>query len=83
MRRDPGAKAAYAGMRKRGMSKDEAEHEIEVAYERSFWEVLFVGVDRRLEIWIALEEGLRAGSPVKLSPNRLKARGVHRLICAG
>jgi hypothetical protein len=47
-------------MRRRGLSAQEAEHEVEVTAEMSFWEAIVFGIDRRLELWIALEEGLRA-----------------------
>jgi hypothetical protein len=48
-------------MRRRGLSAQEAEHEIEIVGEKGFWETLVFGIDRRLELWISLEEGLRAG----------------------
>jgi hypothetical protein len=60
MRHDPRARAAYTAMRRRGLSVQEAEHEIEVVGEKGFWETLVFGIDRRLELWISLEEGLRA-----------------------
>jgi hypothetical protein len=60
MHHDPRARAAYTAMRHRGLSAQEAEHEIEVVGEKGFWEVLVFGIDRRLELWISLEEGLRA-----------------------
>jgi hypothetical protein len=60
MRHDPRARAAFRAMRRRGLSAQEAEHEIEVVGEKGFWETLVFGIDRRLELWIALEEGLRA-----------------------
>jgi hypothetical protein len=60
MKRDPRARAAYTAMRKNGLTREEAWREIEVCFENAFWETVFVGIDRRLEIWIALEEGKRA-----------------------
>ena len=59
MRRDPRAKTAYTAMRRRCLSAQEAEHEIETSFQNAFRETLIFGIDRRLEIWIALEEGLR------------------------
>jgi hypothetical protein len=60
MKKDERARAAFDAMRKRGLSREEAWKEIEVAFENAFRETVFVGIDRRLEIWIALEEGKRA-----------------------
>jgi hypothetical protein len=60
MRHDPRARAAYTTMRRRGLSAQDAEHEIEIVGEKGFLEVLVFGIDRRLELWISLEEGLRA-----------------------
>jgi hypothetical protein len=60
MRHDPRAQAAYKVMRRHGLSAQEAEHEIEIVGEKSFYETLVFGIDRRLELWISLEEGLRA-----------------------
>jgi hypothetical protein len=56
---DVDAKAAFDAMCKR-MPKAEAEREVEEAFWKSFLEQLVLGIDRRLEIWISLEEGLRA-----------------------
>jgi hypothetical protein len=60
MKKDERARSAFEAMRRRGMSREEAWKEIEIAFENAFRETVFVGIDRRLEIWIALEEGKRA-----------------------
>jgi hypothetical protein len=60
MKKDPRAASAFTAMRKSGLTREEAWKEIETCFENAFWETVFVGIDRRLEIWIALEEGLRA-----------------------
>jgi hypothetical protein len=60
MANDPNARAAFDAKCRRGMSRAEAEHEIEEAFWWVFLEGLVLGIDRRLEIWISLEEGLRA-----------------------
>jgi hypothetical protein len=60
MHHDPRARAAYKAMRHRGLSAQDAEHEIEIVGEKSFHETLVFGIDRRLELYISLEEGLRA-----------------------
>jgi hypothetical protein len=60
MHHDPRARAAYTAMRHRGLSAQDAEHEVETVGEKGFYETLVFGIDRRLELWISLEEGLRA-----------------------
>jgi hypothetical protein len=64
MRKDPGAKAAYQALRKRGLSRADAERHIELAFYQSFIEVLlhegsdWRDADRRPEVWALLAEGL-------------------------
>jgi hypothetical protein len=64
LRRDPGAKAAYRALRRRGLSRADAERQIEFAFYESFVEVLihegsdWREADRRPEIWALLAEGL-------------------------
>jgi len=47
------------GYARHGLSRQEVEHEIEVASGCLFWETLIFGIDGQLEVWISLEEGLR------------------------
>jgi hypothetical protein len=57
IKQDERARAAYEAMRKRGLSREEAEDRIERCFELAFRETILLGVDRRMLVWISLEEG--------------------------
>jgi hypothetical protein len=62
MKKDERAKAAFDAVRKRRLTREEAETRIERVFEGCFRETLFFGVDRRMLAWIALEEGAEVGA---------------------
>jgi hypothetical protein len=64
MRKDTNAQMAYQALRRRGVSRAEAEHAIELTNYEAFVEVLthegpnWRDADRRPEVWFLLAEGL-------------------------
>jgi hypothetical protein len=60
IKRDRDARRAYVAMRTRGMSHEDAEGEIETAFDKCFREMLATDRDRRLEAWTALAQGMPA-----------------------
>jgi hypothetical protein len=64
MRKDPHSKTAYQALRRRGLSRADAERQIERVFYESFVEVLihdghnWRDADRRPEVWFLLAEGL-------------------------
>jgi hypothetical protein len=67
MRKDPDARAAYEAMRRRGVTRADAETAIEFACLQCFREKLLFDRDRRLEGLAIAAGGTAGGSPLPRS----------------